>query len=135
MNTEYPPVVERHFRQPSNVGPLAMRGLRICRGEAGGAASGAWVVFEAEVVGGMLGRVAFRALGCPYLIAACSRATERLTGVSAESLSRFDHAVLAEELRLPAEKLGTLLVLEDALRNCFRDWDTTQPAGARQRQG
>jgi NifU-like protein involved in Fe-S cluster formation len=128
---DYPAAVERHFRQPSNVGPLTPGSQRISRGEAGGVAAGAWVVFEADIAGGVLRHLAFRAYGCPYLIAACSLATELLAGAAPQALQRFECATLAEELQVPAGKLGSLLILEDALRNCFRDWDTTQPAGAR----
>ena len=46
-------------------------------------------------------------------------------------LWEFDPTAVRAELGIPAEKLGSLLILQDALRNCFRDWDTTQPAGAR----
>jgi NifU-like protein involved in Fe-S cluster formation len=128
---DYPAPVERHFNHPSNVGPLAAAALPVIRGEAGSAAAGAWVVFEAEIAGESVRRLAFRAFGCPYLIAACSRATEQLAGTQASAARRFDPAALAQELSVPAEKLGSLLILQDALRNCFRDWDTTQPAGAR----
>lgn len=131
----YPAQVARHFRAPSNVGPLAPEAAPCFRGEAGGTAGGAWVVFEAEIAAGTVRRIAFRAFGCPYLIAACSRATEQLTGAPVQALRRFGHAPLVAELQLPAEKLGSLLVLEDALRNCFRDWDTTQPTGACQLTG
>lgn len=128
---EYPAAVDRHFSQPCNVGPLAAGALPLHRGEAGSAAAGAWVVFDAEIGGESVRRLGFQAFGCPYLIAACSRATELLTGAPVTALSRFDPGSLAMELKLPAEKLGSLLILQDALRNCFRDWDTTQPAGAR----
>ncbi len=125
----YPPTVERHFWHPANVGPLRAAAA-VARGEAGSAAGGAWVVIEADIGGNVVRRLAFRALGCPYLIAACSLATERLTGMPAAALAAFEVALLAAELEAPAEKLGSLLILQDALRNCFRDWDTTQPAGA-----
>lgn len=124
----YPATVERHFSHPSNVGPLAGE-ARMFRGEAGSAARGAWVVFEADICDGVARRLAFRAFGCPYLIAACSRATEILGGGPAAELDRFDPASLTGELGIPPEKLGSLLILQDALRNCFGDWDTTQPAG------
>ena len=127
----YPAAVTRHFSQPSNVGPLPPGPHPVFRGEAGSAATGAWVVFEAEIADATARRLVFRAFGSPYLIVACSRATEQLTGAPAAVLGRFDGGSLAEELQVPAEKLGSLLILQDALRNCFRDWDTTQPAGAR----
>lgn len=122
--------IERHFFSPDNVGPLAASGGRIWRGEAGSAATGAWVVIEAEIEGRTIRRMAFRAYGCPYVIAACSIVTGRLTGAAAQALQQFEPAALARELAAPPEKLGSLLVLQDALRNCFRDWDTTQPAAA-----
>lgn len=125
----YPEPVERHFRAPENLGPLGLPGA--CRGEAGSPARGAWVVFEAEVRDARVHRLCFRAWGCPYVIAACSRITGLLAGEPVGALARFDPASLAGELSLPPEKLGSLLIIQDALRNCWGDWDTTQPAGAR----
>ena len=125
----YEEAVERHFAAPSHVGPLA--GGRVSRGEAGSRAKGTWIVIEACIDGGRVDRVAFQAFGCPHTIAACSRATELLAGGAAGCLARFDPSVLAAELSIPPEKLGSLLILQDALRNCFADWDTTQPAGPR----
>jgi NifU-like protein involved in Fe-S cluster formation len=90
---------------------------------------GTWIVVETEIGDATIRRIAFRAFACPHLIAACSRATEMLLGGPAAGLARFDVHGLAAELALPAGKLGRLLVLEDALRNCWTDWDTTQPAG------
>ncbi len=127
---DYPAAVERHFSRPANVGPLT-GAARVFRGEAGSAARGAWVVFEADIRDGIARRLTFRAFGCPYLIAACSRVTEILGGGSVAAARRFDPASLAGELAIPPEKRGSLLILQDALRNCVGDWDTTQPAGPR----
>lgn len=123
----YSAEVERHFRHPAGVGPLA--GDAVYRGEAGSVEWGAWVVMEADIREGRVHALAFRAFGCPCVIAACSRATELLRGGPAGALRDFSAAALVAELGIPPEKLGPVLVLEDALRNCFTDWDTTQPAG------
>ncbi len=128
---DYPPAVVRHFQSPSNVGPLASAPSAVFRGEAGSTGRGAWVVIEAEIEGARIARIAFRAYGCPYVIAACSRVTEMLTGASADALAGWDPAALVREFDAPPGKLGSLLIIQDALRNCFRDWDTTQPAAAR----
>jgi NifU-like protein involved in Fe-S cluster formation len=124
---DYPDAIARHFERPANVGPLT--GDTVRRGEAGSMAQGAWVVIEADVRGGRLARLGFRAFGCPHLIAACSHATEILTGRPVAALAELDAAALAAALGIPARKLGSLLMLEDALRNCRADWDTTPPAG------
>lgn len=129
---DYPHDVRRHFQAPANAGALQCQGEELCcRGEAGSAAGGAWVVIEAAVRGERILRLAFRAYGNPYLIAACSRATQLLAPGPPASLAAFAPEALAAELGIPAGKLGSLLILQDALRNCFRDWDTTQPAAPR----
>lgn len=127
----YPAEVERHFFSPANVGPLHPAPVRSFRGEAGARHLGTWVQFEADIEGGLVRRMAFRAYGCPYVIAACSHMTQVLTGALVQALDEFDPLVLAARLEAPPEKHGSLLILQDALRNCFRDWDTTQPAAAR----
>lgn len=128
----YPEPVRRHFFHPANVGPLrAPAGMRACLGQAGGERDGAWVVMEAAVRDARVEVLAFRAYGNPWLLAACSRVTGLLAPGPVARLAEFDPADLMAELQIPAGQLGRLLVLQDALRNCFRDWDTTQPAGAR----
>jgi NifU-like protein involved in Fe-S cluster formation len=124
----YPPLVQAHFDQPRNAGPLPGPGP-LCRGAAGTALAGARIVIEARITAGRIGQIAFQAFGCPWTIAACSLATGRLAGAPAAALGQFDPAALAAELEMPAERLGRLLILQDALRNCLADWDTTHPAG------
>lgn len=126
----YPPLVREHFDRPRQLGPPRGPGP-VARGLAGSPAAGARILIEARVVGGRLEEVTFRALGCPWVIAGCSLAVERLVGAPVAALAGFDPAALAAELDLPTERLGRLLILQDALRNCLADWDTTQPATAR----
>ena len=84
---DYSAAVERHFRAPYNVGPLSSSGERIFRGEACSPDQNAWVVIESDIRQRRLLRVAFQALGCPHLIAACSRSTELLAGAGAAGLT------------------------------------------------
>jgi NifU-like protein involved in Fe-S cluster formation len=128
---EYSTAVARHFRQPAHAGILAGRDGRLLCGEAGTMAEGTWVVFHARVDGERVTALSFQAYACPHVIAACSRTTELLTGAAVAQAADFDPATLMAELEIPVEKRGRLLILEDALRNCFRDWDTTRPASAR----
>ncbi len=130
----YPPLVQEHFDRPRHVGPPTGPG-RVGRGEAGEVAVGVHIVIEARLVDGHIEEVCFRAYGCPWVIAACSLVTERLTGAPTAGLQNFDPVALAAELDLPAERLGRFLILQDALRNCAADWDTTQPTGGQQADG
>jgi NifU-like protein involved in Fe-S cluster formation len=126
----YSPLTERHFRKPANTGPLAGPRGAVVRGEAGTCAQGLRIVFEARVEAGRIAAIAFRALACPHLIAACSRTTELLTGMPLAAARQFDAMSLMEELGIPAEKRGRVLVLEDALHRCLAAWDTTQSPSA-----
>lgn len=126
----YSAAVRRHFHEPSNAGAMAGAEVGRVRGEAGSAAAGTWVVFWARIEGQRLVALRFQALACPHVIAACSRATELLAGLALPAARAFDPKPLMAELQIPPDKLGRLLIMEDALRNCFAAWDTTQLAGA-----
>jgi NifU-like protein involved in Fe-S cluster formation len=127
MASAYPDIVRRYFADPPCLGPLAGDDVR--RGEAGAPATGTWIVIESIVREGRCVELAFRAYGCPWTVAATALAVERLQGAPLTSLLDFAPLDLAAELNLPVEKRGSLLTLQDALRNCFRAWDTTRPIG------
>ncbi len=130
MPTEYPPRVVALFDAPVNLAPLTPAPARVVVGEAGALSSGTRVVFEADVDDGVIRRLAFRAYGCPYVIATCSQVTQQLAQQPAAALNEWSPVALAAELDVPAEKFGSLLIIQDALRNCFRGWDTRRlPAG------
>ena len=71
---------------------------------------------------GRLKRVRFRAYGCPALLAAADLAAERLQGQPVAALGRVDPRALASALELPAEKLGRVLLIEDAAQACLAAW-------------
>lgn len=77
--------------------------------------------------GARLARVRFRAYGCPALLSAADLAAERLEGAPRESLGRLDPRALAAELALPVEKLGRVLLIEDAARSCLAALRGTTP--------
>ena len=77
---------------------------------------GAWVRFEARGQGGLITAVRFRAWGCPHVLAACEFVAGTLEGQALADLGDLDARWLAEALEVPPEKLGRLLVIEDALR-------------------
>jgi hypothetical protein len=56
------------------------------------------------------------AFGCPHTLAAAALAVRALRALPLERAQAIDAASLARELDAPREKLGRLLVVEDALR-------------------
>lgn len=85
-------------------------------GEAEALERRAWVRIELLVQDGRIADGRFRAWGCPHVIAACGLALERLYGQPLEAAGAQEARALAAALDAPAEKIGRLLVVEDALR-------------------
>jgi len=119
----YSPTVAQHFAQPQYAGTLAGSYEITLSGTAGRREHGTEVVFHVGVDAGQIAEITFQVFGCPHTIAACSVLAVRLTGESAASLDDVRPAELAASLDLPAEKMGRLLVIEDALRKCREAWD------------
>jgi NifU-like protein involved in Fe-S cluster formation len=111
---EYSARVLELFRAPLAAGPLPPGAGVRWRGRAGGRSQGAEVVFEARVEHERVVAARFGVFGCPHLLAAASLAASRMTGRSVAEARRVDARALAAELGVPAEKLGRLLVVEDA---------------------
>ncbi len=59
--------------------------------------------------------MAFRVWGCPHLIAAVELACATLVGQPVRSLENFNSADITQELAVPTEKTGRILLLEEAL--------------------
>lgn len=66
--------------------------------------------------GGTVRRLVFRAYGCPHVIAAAEAFCAAHEGGPATALLEFEAAGLIQELCIPKEKTGRILVLEDAVR-------------------
>jgi NifU-like protein involved in Fe-S cluster formation len=66
--------------------------------------------------GGTVRRLAFRAYGCPHVIAAAEAFCAAHEGGPESALLEFEAAGLIQELSVPKEKTGRILVLEDAVR-------------------
>jgi len=109
----YNELTRRHFDAPARVGSLAGPGC--FRGSAGSPSQGTWVQFDVQVAPGSLIRAArFVAFGCPHVIAACSLIADRAEGRCAAPCLPESVGVLRERLGVPVEKLGRLLLVEDA---------------------
>jgi len=81
-----------------------------------------WLAATAE--DSSIAEMRFRAWGCPHLIAAAELACAALEGGPVADLLEFSAAGLMENLPVPVEKTGRILVLEDTVRSLgqrFRD--------------
>ena len=122
ITVEYSPAVELYFREPVKLGCAENLVPHQIQGEAGSLEQGTWIVIQAGVEAGQLETVKFLAYGCPHTIAACCRMTEKLAGAAVGELVNFAPDWLSDELNIPVEKAGKLLILQDALRECFDRW-------------
>jgi hypothetical protein len=91
-------------------------------GEAGGPGQEVWIRFKLQVSDGVVKRVLFKAYGCPHTLTVAAWVAERLRGRGRADLAPGTPAEWAEALAVPVEKLGRLLVVEDALVDCARHW-------------
>jgi NifU-like protein involved in Fe-S cluster formation len=105
--------VERYFQRS------LLPGGKDLRGEAGTEEQGAVIWVSADLIGGQLENVGFRVFACPHIIAACNRAAELLEGQPPEALQTLLVDDLRQEFDIPVEKAGKLLILKDALINCY----------------
>jgi cysteine desulfurase len=97
-------------------------GLSQTVGEAGGPGQEVWVRFRLQVADGVVKSALFNAYGCPHTLAVAAWVAERLPGRGRAELAPGTPAEWAEALAVPVEKLGRLLVVEDALADCARHW-------------
>jgi NifU-like protein involved in Fe-S cluster formation len=72
---------------------------------------------SAGVEDGRVTAMRFRAWGCPHLIAAAEAACAGLEGRRVAGLPEWTAADLMQDLPVPVEKTGRILVLEDAVRS------------------
>jgi cysteine desulfurase len=94
--------------------------------EAGNPGEETWVRFHLTVEAGIVKSTRFKAYGCPHTLAVMDWLTRRLPGRTRDDGPPGTPAGWTEELSVPVEKLGRLLVIEDALLACFARW----PSGA-----
>jgi cysteine desulfurase len=102
-------------RFPESVSPPA--GFR--HGKAGRRADGAQVLFELEIDDGFVKSARFTAYGCPHTLALSSWLCEVVEGRKIDAGPPGTPADWAERFEVPTEKLGRLLIVEDALRAAF----------------
>ena len=110
---------------PAAAWPLAATGPageRTVSGEAGSPEEGAWVRFHLQVAGAVVKNAHFQVLGCPHTMDTVQWLGAQLPGRSRPDLVPGTPAGWAESRQVPVEKLGRLLIVEDALLACLTHW-------------
>jgi len=115
--------------QPGDGGPTGRRlrlpgaqpGSRVLSGEAGGPQHEAWVRWQLVVdEHGTVQDALYRSRSCPHTEGALGWLQKRLPGRPLSNLLPDGPLEWARALGVPPEKLGALLVVEDALNACLR---------------
>jgi NifU-like protein involved in Fe-S cluster formation len=121
------PLARQYFTALPGAGVLregdVPAGTRILRGEAGHAADGTWVRFHLAVCDTVVKTALFQAYGCPHTLAVASWLTTQLPGRPRVDAVPGTPAAWRELMQVPVEKLGRLLVVEDALRATLQQWN------------
>jgi NifU-like protein involved in Fe-S cluster formation len=121
MSMNYNSLTWRHFENPSHAGRLS--GGRVRRAAAGSRAQGTWVQFDLRLGAGdpqaadrtaILEAVRFLAYACPHIIAVADWIAQEGTGRPARPALPESVQALRRRFEVPIEKLGGLLIVEDA---------------------
>lgn len=110
----YNAAVRGLFAAPAHAGSLAGEATVLADDQ------GVRVELSASVADGRIAALRFRAWGCPHLIAAVERVCEFYEGEPVEALEKFPTARIMEDLAVPTEKTGRILVVEDAIQSLGR---------------
>jgi NifU-like protein involved in Fe-S cluster formation len=91
-------------------------------GEAGAPGQDTWIRFHLLVADGVVKDARFQAYGCPHTLAVAAWMATQLPGRRREALQPGTPTDWAKTHSVPTEKLGRLLVIEDAVQACLRHW-------------
>jgi len=97
-------------------------GSVLISGEAGGAGQDTWVRFQLLVAGDTVKEARFQAFACPHTMDVAAWLCGELPGRARKRLIPGSPADWAAARAVPEEKLGRLLLVEDALRECLAHW-------------
>ena len=123
---DYGSEVEQRFLSPSRVGEFEEGTPGLVSGEAQDRTLIVWIRYQVQEHDGTIRAARFNVYGCPYTVAAADWAAEWVEGRSSEALTKLGMRERREALGVPVEKLGNLLVLEDAVAQCRLELESGQ---------
>ena len=107
---KYSELTRRYFESAACAGRLP----DAFRGAAGNRQHGTWVQFDLQVNSAVILDTRFLAFGCPHTIAVAAWLAEQSLGAPLQREMPESVAALRERFAVPVEKLGRLLLVEDA---------------------
>jgi NifU-like protein involved in Fe-S cluster formation len=116
------PVTRDLFSRLEGAGTLTSGEGTVLQGEAGRADGEAWVRLYLRVRNDTVIEARFQALGCPHTLATVSWLTGQLAGRRRDAVQPGSPQDWSAALEVPVEKLGRLLLLEDALHAALQHW-------------
>jgi len=108
----YSDLTRNYFESAANAGEL--EGPGVFRGAAGNRDQGTWVQFDLRIHGGAVLEASFLAFACPHTIAVAAWLAEQAVGRRLQPMLPESVQALRDRFAVPVEKMGRLLVIEDA---------------------
>jgi NifU-like protein involved in Fe-S cluster formation len=112
---KYSEMTRRYFESAAHVGTLP----QASRGAAGHRAQGTWVQFDVQCEADTVTDARFLVFGCPHTIAAAAWLAETAIGTVLRRGMPESVQAMRERFDVPVEKLGRLLIVEDALKKAL----------------
>jgi cysteine desulfurase len=112
----------RALSPASNGAAAPWDGSAVASGEAGAAGQDTWIRFHLLVSDDVVKDAHFQVYGCPHTVAVAAWIAGALPGRHREALQPGVPTDWARTHCVPVEKLGRLLVVEDAVQACLRHW-------------
>ena len=109
---KYSELTRRYFESATRAGTLP----DAFRGAAGHRDQGTWVQFDVQIDVAAIADARFLAFGCPHTLAVAAWLAETSIGTPLRRDMPESAAALRERFAVPVEKLGRLLIVEDAWR-------------------
>jgi NifU-like protein involved in Fe-S cluster formation len=108
----YNELTRNYFESARNAGEL--QGPGVFRGAAGNHAQGTWVQFDLQIKEGTVSAAKFLAFACPHTIAVAAWLAEQAVGRHVVPQLPESVQALRDRFGVPVEKMGRLLIIEDA---------------------
>ena len=115
---DYEPEVKKRFLSPNRVKSFEEGIVGVVTGESSDRTLNVWVRFQVQAINGLIRAIRFNVYGCPYTVAAVDWAAEWLEGRETGALLGLGMIDRRKELGVPVDRLGKLLLIEDAAAAC-----------------